>query len=66
MSYAQPRKLMRSHADKKVAGVCGGLADYLGVDPTLVRVGAIVALVAGFPATLVAYVVAWAIMPRTV
>ena len=59
------RRLMRSDDDKMVAGVCGGLARYLGVDPTLVRVGAVVALVIGFPATIVAYAVAWAIMPRS-
>ncbi|WP_221177279.1 PspC domain-containing protein [Nocardioides marmoriginsengisoli] len=58
------RRLMRSNDDKMVAGVCGGLGRYLGVDPTLVRVGAVVALVIGFPATIVAYAVAWAIMPQ--
>jgi phage shock protein C len=58
-----PKRLMRSSQDKMVAGVCGGLALYLGVDPTLVRVGAVIALVVGLPATALAYVVAWAIMP---
>ncbi|HEX4189577.1 MAG TPA: PspC domain-containing protein [Marmoricola sp.] len=57
------RRLMRTPDDQMVAGVCGGLARYLGVDPTLVRVAAVVALVFGLPATLIAYVVAWAIMP---
>ena len=32
------RKLTRSTHDKKIAGVCGGLAEYFGVDSTLVRV----------------------------
>ncbi len=62
----QHRRLMRAHDDKMVAGVCGGLALYLGVDPTLVRVGAVVALVVGLPATVIAYVVAWVIMPRSI
>jgi phage shock protein C len=62
--YQAPRRLMRTSDDQMVAGVCGGLARYLGVDPTLVRVGAVVALVLGFPATIIAYAVAWAIMPR--
>jgi phage shock protein PspC (stress-responsive transcriptional regulator) len=57
------RRLTRSQ-DSKIAGVCGGLAEYLGVDPTLVRVFAVIALVFGFPAVLVGYLVAWAIMPR--
>ena len=60
----QPRRLTRTNDDKMVAGVCGGIARYFGVDPTLVRVGAVVALVVGFPATMVAYVVAWAITPQ--
>jgi hypothetical protein len=32
------RRLMRSRIDRKIAGVCGGMADYFDVDPTLVRV----------------------------
>ena len=48
-----------------IAGVCGGIARYAGVDPTLVRIATVVALFVGFPAVLVGYVVAWAIMPRT-
>ena len=57
------KRLMRTSDDKMIAGVCGGLARYLGIDPTLVRVGAVIALVFGFPAALIGYVVAWAIMP---
>ncbi|HET6152141.1 MAG TPA: PspC domain-containing protein [Marmoricola sp.] len=59
----QARQLTRTPNDQMVAGVCGGLARYLGIDPTLVRVAAVVALVFGLPATLIAYAVAWAIMP---
>ena len=61
---AQPKRLLRTNDDKMVAGVCGGLARYFGVDPTLVRVAAVIALVLGFPATVIAYVVAWAITPQ--
>jgi phage shock protein C len=62
-SSPQPKRLLRTRDDQMIAGVCGGLARYLGVDPTLVRVVAVVALVFGFPAALVGYVLAWAIMP---
>lgn len=65
--YPQPqavRRLTRSADDSMIAGVCGGLARYAGVDPTLVRVIAVIALFIGFPAVLVGYVVAWAIMPK--
>lgn len=59
----QPRRLYRTRDDQMIAGVCGGLARYFGVDPTLVRVVAVVALVFAFPATIIGYLLAWAIMP---
>ena len=33
----QTKKLYRSRNDRKIAGVCGGLGEYFGIDPTLVR-----------------------------
>ena len=33
------KKLIRSAADRKLAGVCGGIGEYFGVDPTMVRIG---------------------------
>jgi phage shock protein C len=60
---APAKQLVRTQDDKMIAGVCGGLARYLGVDATLVRVVAVVALVFAFPATAIGYVLAWAIMP---
>jgi phage shock protein PspC (stress-responsive transcriptional regulator) len=59
------RQLTRSKDDSMVAGVCAGFARYAGVDPTLVRVLAVIALCVGFPAILIGYLVAWAIMPRS-
>jgi phage shock protein PspC (stress-responsive transcriptional regulator) len=59
------RRLQRSIADRKIAGVCGGLADYFGVDSTLVRIAAVVlaiypwAIICG----VVTYLVAWFVMP---
>ena len=59
------RKLTRSYHDRMIAGVCGGLADYFDVDPTLVRVGYVLlsVLSAGFPGLLV-YIVLWMIVPE--
>lgn len=57
------KRLVRTRDDQMIAGVCGGLARYFGVDPTLVRVVAVVALVFAFPAALIGYLIAWAIMP---
>ena len=49
--------------DKYIAGVCGGIAQYLGVDPTVVRVIFIVLALAGVFPGLLAYGIAWLIMP---
>ena len=60
----QPR-LVRSHADRRIAGVCGGLAEYFDVDPTIVRVTwVILSIIAGAVVFgVVAYLVAWFIIP---
>ncbi|MDQ3077149.1 MAG: PspC domain-containing protein [bacterium] len=34
----QPKKLYRSRKDKMIAGVCGGIAEYVGMDATMVRI----------------------------
>ena len=62
---SSPRRLTRSKRHRVVAGVCGGLADYFGWDPTLVRALYVVASVlsVGFPGILV-YVVLWVVMPE--
>ena len=58
------RRLTRTTWDAPISGVCGGIARYLGVDPTLVRVLAVIAAVVSFPAGLVAYAVMWAVIPK--
>lgn len=57
------KKLYRSRTDKKVCGVCGGIAEYLDIDVTLVRLGA-VALVVFAGGGLLAYIVAAIVMPE--
>lgn len=50
------KKLYRSRSDKKLCGVCGGLAKYLNMDPTIVRlIWALITIFAG--AGLIAYIV---------
>jgi len=56
------RKLTRSETDKRLAGVCGGLAEYFGVDPILIRIAFVVLAVMG-PGILL-YVVLWIVMPK--
>jgi phage shock protein C len=59
-----PKRLFRLRDDKKIAGICAGLAKYLDVDVTLVRILTVATVcVTGFLPGLVAYVVVWAIMP---
>ena len=60
------RRLMRSTTERKIAGVCGGIAEYFAVDPTAIRVlWVILSIVPGtLLMGLVAYVVAWFIMPE--
>ncbi|HET7215093.1 MAG TPA: PspC domain-containing protein [Terriglobia bacterium] len=53
---------MRSRTDEKIAGVCGGFAEYLEIDPTLVRLIWLAALFLGGWG-LIAYIVAWIVMP---
>jgi len=62
---AVTRRLTRSTTDRKIAGVCGGLAEYFNVDATLVRViWAILTIIPGcIVLGIVAYLVAWFIMP---
>jgi phage shock protein C len=57
--------LYRSRKHKIIAGVCGGLADWLGWDPTLVRVLYVVVSIASvaFPGIL-AYIILWMVMPK--
>lgn len=64
---AGAHRLTRSIVDRKVAGVCGGLAEYLHVDSTVVRlVWAVLTVVPGaIVFGVVAYLVAWFIMPES-
>lgn len=59
------RKLRRSRRDRQIAGVVGGLAEYLGVDPTLLRVAYVVGSIvsAAFPGILV-YLLLWFLIPE--
>ncbi|MBM3818741.1 MAG: PspC domain-containing protein [Acidimicrobiia bacterium] len=60
------RRLMRSVTDRRIAGVCGGIADYMNIDPTIVRLAWVVlsiwpgAIICG----VIAYAVAWLVIPE--
>lgn len=58
------KRLTRNPDDKILGGVCSGVADHLGIDVTLVRVLTVVGAIFGLGSLVVAYVVAWILMPE--
>jgi phage shock protein C len=60
------KQLTLSATDKKMAGVCGGIAEYLDVDPTIVRLiwVALSVVPGGFVGGALAYFLAWIIIPK--
>ena len=59
------KRLMRSSVDCKIAGVCGGIAEYLGIDSTVVRlVWLLIFIFTGFIPGGLAYVIGWMVMPQ--
>ncbi|MFZ0198058.1 MAG: PspC domain-containing protein [Candidatus Sulfotelmatobacter sp.] len=59
-----PKKLMRSRTDKKIAGVCAGLAQHFGLDVTLVRIVSVfITLASGVCPGIITYLLAWIIVP---
>ena len=57
------KKLYRSRKDYMIAGVCGGIAEYFEIDSTLVRLLAILVVLIG-GAGVVAYIIAWIVIPK--
>ena len=62
--YPGHRRLVRSRSDRWVAGVCGGVADYAGIDATLVRLLVVLGTVLGLGSLILVYVVAWVLVPQ--
>jgi phage shock protein C len=60
----QTRQLRRSRTNRRIAGVCGGLGAYFGVEPTLIRIlFVLLALPGGAPGILI-YLILWLAMPE--
>ena len=62
-TVAQTRRLYRSRTNRKLAGVCGGLAQYFNTDATLIRVLFVVLALLGGPG-LVIYLLMWVLVPE--
>ena len=57
------KKLCKSNKDRKICGVCGGIAEYLNADPTLIRLAfVLISMAAG--SGVLAYIVASLVMPE--
>lgn len=60
------KKLVRSSTDKFVAGVCGGIAAYTGIDATIVRIAAVILMLAtNFGGPLI-YIALWLLLPTDI
>lgn len=57
------RKLVRSTDKRILGGICGGIADYLEIDPTIVRVVAVLLAAFSLGTVVAAYALIWLIMP---
>jgi len=57
------KRLYRSRTNKKIAGVCGGIAEYFDIDPTVVRVIFVILLLPGGLPGIVPYLILWAVIP---
>jgi phage shock protein C len=58
------KRLYKSSSNKMIAGVCGGIADYLNVDPTAVRVAWILLSILPFIPGIILYIIAWFVIPK--
>jgi phage shock protein PspC (stress-responsive transcriptional regulator) len=57
------KKLTRSPDDRWIAGICGGLAEYTGIDATVIRVILLVATILGAGSLIVIYLICWLLIP---
>ncbi len=58
------KKLYLSEVDKKIGGVCGGIAEYFSVDSTIIRlIWLLGSIFTAFFGGVIAYLIAWAIIP---
>jgi phage shock protein C len=57
------KRLYRSGKERILGGVCGGIAEYFDVDPTIIRLVWIL-FIFGFGSGILAYIIAWIIIPR--
>ncbi|MFV0346084.1 MAG: PspC domain-containing protein [Bacteroidales bacterium] len=57
------KRFYRNSTEKKIAGVCSGIAEYFDIDPTIVRI-IFAILILGYGTGLLAYLIVWIIAPE--
>lgn len=58
----EAKRLYRSRTDRKLGGVCGGIASYFGIDPTIVRLLTVLLILTGL--SILIYIVMWIVIPE--
>jgi len=58
------KQLTRSTSNRMIAGVCAGLGDYLGIDPTIIRLLTVLAFFTGFSGIVLVYLVMAIVVPE--
>lgn len=62
--HKRSKRLYRSRSDRKIAGVCGGLADYFHIDATIIRIVFVVLLLPGWLPGFIPYLILWLVVPE--
>ena len=60
----EPKRLYRSRKDRKIGGVCGGIGEYFNIDPTVVRLIAVLLLLPGGLPGLIPFIILWVVVPE--
>lgn len=60
----EPKRLYRSVDNQMIAGVCGGIADYLGWDATIVRIAYVLLTIFTIFSGVLIYIILWLIIPK--
>lgn len=61
---SEPKKLYRSKGSRMISGVCGGLAEYLNIDPTVVRLIFVITAIFGASIGFWVYIIMWIAVPE--
>jgi phage shock protein C len=61
---SEPKKLYRSRSSRMISGVCGGLAEYLNIDPVVVRLIFVITAIFGASIGFWVYIIMWIAVPE--